>query len=243
VSNSSEWIIIALVVASLSVVGLLAYWQLIVAEGAYLGTRIVALLYDWFAPHYDRVKQYDKTSDAVMLAQPVLRHLAANHRRQGTVLDVGTGTGRLPAALFAQPRFAGTVVAIDASSRMLELAQAKLVAHGGRIAFMQRDAQRLPFNDGAFDVVTCLEALEFMRDWRGAAADMLRVLRPGGLLMVSNRIGPDAWKLPGRAVPTDDFIAWLSESGLEIATRHEWLVDYDLIFGIKSAARQDTADA
>jgi ubiquinone/menaquinone biosynthesis C-methylase UbiE len=196
----------------------------------------VALLYDWFAPRYDGVKQYDRAGDAAMLAGPVMRHLAANHRRNGTLLDVATGTGRLPEVMLTQPRFAGTIVAVDASSRMLALAERKLTpyAQAGRVQFMLRDAQRLPFDDDSFDAVTCLQALEFMRDWRAALTEMLRVLQPGGLLMISNRIGPDAWKLPGRAIPTAEFIAWLSQAGLQYASRQEWLVDYDLVIGIKA---------
>jgi ubiquinone/menaquinone biosynthesis C-methylase UbiE len=231
------WIALGAVLIGIAI---FAYWQLVVAEGAYLGTRVVALLYDWFAPRYDQVKQYDKATDAIMLASPILRHLARSPHplsqgERGVVLDVATGTGRLPDALLSQPRFKGRVVALDASGRMLALAQHKLAAPAaaGRITFLERDAQRLPFDDETFDVVTCLEALEFMRDWRAAVCEMLRVLRPGGLLMISNRIGPDAWKLPGRAVPTDEFTAWLSQIGLQHIETHTWLIDYDLVTGIK----------
>lgn len=224
----------------IALAGLFLYWQLVVAEGAYLGTRIVALLYDQFAPRYDRVKQYDKAGDARMLAEPVLRHMRASfhplaERGSGVrVLDVATGTGRLPDALLSQPRFTGHIVALDASAGMLALAHEKLRQHSDRIEFIQRDAHVLPYPDAAFDVVTCVEALEFMRDWRGATREMLRVLKPGGLLVLSNRIGPDAWKLPGRAVPTAIFCDWLRDAGVQRIERRAWLVDYDLVTGIKS---------
>jgi len=230
---------IALGVLGVVVVAGVLYWQLVVAEGAYLGTRVVALLYDWFAPRYDGVKQYDKTTDALMLALPVMQHLSAHRGHsaapsgRGQVLDVATGTGRLPEALLSQPRFRGHVTAVDASAKMLDLARAKLGRYGARITFMQRDAQSLPFDDASFDVVTCFEALEFMRDWRRAVHEMLRVLRPGGLLMLSNRIGPDAWKLPGRSLRTAEFLAWLGEIGVADAHAQAWLVDYDLMIGIK----------
>lgn len=227
------WVYLLIGAVLAGLIGLMLYWQLIVAEGAYLGPRIVALLYDWFAPHYDHVKQFDKAGDALMLAVPIVKHLATSATPDALALDVATGTGRLPDVLLSQRRFRGRIVALDLSGRMLDLAQAKLAAYGDRVAFLRRDAQRLPFDADSFDVVTCLEALEFMRDWRGAVCEMLRVLKPGGLLMVSNRIGPDAWKLPGRTLPTAVFTVWLCELGLQDVQCHPWLVDYDLVTGIK----------
>ena len=226
----------------MAVAAVIAYWQLIVAEGAYLGSRVVALLYDWFASRYDGVKQFDPANDAVMLAEPVLRHLNATtrlgsravHRPSSVVvLDVATGTGRLPAALMLQPAFTGRIVAIDASVKMLDIARAKLKAYADRIEWQRADAQRLKFEDGAFDVVTSLEALEFFSNPKLALSEMIRVLKPDGLLMVSNRIGPDAWKLPGKAMPTYEFIALLESLGIGMVRREDWLVDYDLVLGIK----------
>jgi hypothetical protein len=49
------WIFIALV--TIFLIGLLLYWQLILAEGAYLGAPLVALLYDWTAEHYNKIKE------------------------------------------------------------------------------------------------------------------------------------------------------------------------------------------
>jgi ubiquinone/menaquinone biosynthesis C-methylase UbiE len=245
-------LIVLLVLGVIALAGVFLYWQLVVAEGAYLGTRVVALLYDWFAPRYDGVKQYDKAEDALMLAEPILRHIRTtphptlSQRERAfsslpsgeglgvKVLDVATGTGRLPDALLTQPRFKGSIIALDASAGMLALAREKLCRHGDRIEFAQHDAQKLPYPDASFDVVTCLEALEFMRDWRGAVKEMMRVLKPGGLLMLSNRIGPDMWKLPGRALPTPAFCDWLREIDLKNVERRAWLVDYDLVTGIKS---------
>jgi len=235
-------LLLLLVISILALAGFFLYWQLVVAEGAYLGTRVVALLYDWFAPRYDGVKQYNKAEDALMLAEPILRHLRSysplptgeGSGVRACVLDVATGTGRLADALLSQPRFKGHIIVLDASAGMLALAREKLGLHGDRIKFAQHDAQTLPYPDKSFEVVTCLEALEFMRDWRGAVKEMLRVLKPGGLLMLSNRIGPDAWKLPGRTMPTPAFIEWLREIDLQAVERRAWLVDYDLITGIKS---------
>jgi ubiquinone/menaquinone biosynthesis C-methylase UbiE len=219
-----SWIAAALLIVIC--IGAVAYWQLVVAEGAYLGRRIVTFLYDRFAPRYDGVKQFNPLSDALLLAAPVLEH-----NRNARVLDVATGTGRLPMALLLQPAFTGSVDALDASGAMLKIARSKLQAYGERVRFWQRDALALPFPDAHFDVVTCLEALEFMPDWRAAARELLRVLKPDGLILISNRVGPDAWKLPGRTLPTPRFINELAALGVTDLQSEEWLEDYDLVKG------------
>lgn len=218
--------------------GAIIYWQLVIAEGAYLGWRVVALLYDWFAPRYDKVKQFQPAMDTVMLAVPIMKHLirqndVLDRLQTPEVLDVATGTGRLPQALLAQHNFHGQIVALDLSPRMLAQAQAKLSGYANRVTWIQHDAQTLPFEDNRFDVVACLEALEFFPRPHDAVHEMLRVLKPGGLLLLSNRVGPDAWKLPGRAVPTAAFVTWLEQSGLRQVQVEAWLIDYDLVRAIK----------
>ena len=216
-----NWWVLAAVVVLVGALALVAYWQLVVAEGAYLGQRVVTLLYDLFALRYDGVKQFDATYDALTLAHPVMRHLAATGQKDGRVLDVATGTGRLPAALFAQASFAAHVRAIDTSQKMLAVARQNL-AHidPSRLRLEAMDALDLHFDGAGFDVVTCLEALEFMPSAQTAISEMLRVLKPGGLLLLTNRVGGDVWKLPGRTMPTSRFAASLSALGLN-SIEHE----------------------
>jgi ubiquinone/menaquinone biosynthesis C-methylase UbiE len=150
------------------------------------------------------------------------------------VLDVAAGTGRLAASLISIRSFRGTIDAVDASAAMLRAAQPKFAATD-RVRLHRADAAHLPFADDAYACVTCLEALEFMPDRRAVLAELLRVLRPGGLLIVSNRIGPDAWKLPGRAVASAHLAHELAVLGAPGARRRDWLVDYDLLIVQKSA--------
>lgn len=220
---------VVLLMALAALVGLFLYWQLVVAEGAYLGKGVVALLYNLFAKNYDSVKQFDPLSDAVMLAQPIVRHV----RGEVVILDIATGTGRLPLAVLSQPGFDGRVIALDSAEKMLNIARAKLAPYAGRVQFLLHDAQDLPFDDASMDVVTCLEALEFFPNAAQAICEMQRVLRPGGLLMLSNRIGPDAWKLPARAIPTAQFAGQLRQMGFAHIHTREWLIDYDLVSAIK----------
>ena len=225
------WIIGAVI--AIALLSLIIYWQLAIAEGAYLGSRVVTLLYDWYAPRYDDVKQFASELDTVMLAVPIMSHLSRAAPTEPLILDIATGTGRLPQLLFAQRRFNGHIIALDLSERMLAIAQAKLAEHAQSITWARRDAQHLPCDDNTVDVATCLEALEFFPNPQRVLEEIMRVLKPGGLLLISNRIGPDAWKMPGRTQPTSAFVARLQHLGLHEIQADQWLVDYDIVRATK----------
>jgi ubiquinone/menaquinone biosynthesis C-methylase UbiE len=210
------------------------YWQLILAEGAYLGRRVVALLYDWSARVYDKIKQYQGLYERWFLGEPLSRALAEAGFRDPLVLDVATGTGRLPRALYTWTGFSGRVIGLDISRRMLEYARAKTHAWSDDVTLVWQAAGTLPFADGTFDAVTCLEALEFMPDQDRVLREMVRVLRPGGVLLITNRVGKDARWLPGRTYSRAAFEAKLSALPLEMVRTQSWQVDYDLVWAIRS---------
>ncbi len=223
-----EWLI-ALVVG-LVAVGAFLYWQLVIAEGAYLGPRVVALLYDWSARAYDRIKGYDPAYERWFLSTPLVRALQAIP--SPLVLDVGTGTGRLPRLLLSEEGFRGRVIGLDYSLRMLREA-AHHVNDGMRCLLLHQEASALPFEDETFTAVTCLEALEFTPNPRRTLEELVRVLQPGGLLLVSNRIGKDARLLPGRSFSPEEFEAVLRNLGLEMIHTQSWQEDYDLVWAVK----------
>ncbi|MFZ0133826.1 MAG: methyltransferase domain-containing protein [Desulfobacterales bacterium] len=105
------------------------------------------------------------------------------------VLDLGCGGGRHTAAACRPPR----AFAVGADVSLAELGDAKnrLRLHdrlgecGGRWGLCAADTTRLPFARKTFDLVICCEVLEHIRDHRRAAAEIARVLRPGGQLVVS----------------------------------------------------------
>jgi ubiquinone/menaquinone biosynthesis C-methylase UbiE len=195
------WIIIGVVV--LVLVGLVLYWQLILAEGAYLGAPLVALLYDWTAPRYNKLKEFDPTTEDFYVGQPLANRL---HRQpEAMVLDVATGTGRVPTTLFNQPGYRGRVVGLDRASKMLAVARRELAGHADRLTLIQADAMALPFAGNSFPAVTCLEALEFLPDPQQGLAELVRVLQPAletrrdsGWLLITQRIGWEARLMPGK---------------------------------------------
>jgi ubiquinone/menaquinone biosynthesis C-methylase UbiE len=219
-------------IALLGLAGLVAltYWQLVIAEGAYLGPRVVALTYDWIARRYDAIKQFDPRAERWFVAGPLLRQLAGV--RQPLVLDVATGTGRLPMALL-RDRFPGRITGLDLSLGMLRQAHRKLQPYGDQVRLVWQDATHLPFDDEAFDAVTCLESLEFLPRPLEALAEMVRVLAPGGVLFLTNRVGGEARLLPGKAIPRPEFERVLASHPLRNLDIHVWQHSYDLAMACK----------
>jgi SAM-dependent methyltransferase len=221
-----------LAAALLGVAGLAAliYWQLVIAEGAYLGPRVVARTYDWVASRYDAIKQFDPRDERWFVAGPLLRQLAGV--RRPLVLDVATGTGRLPMALL-RDRFPGRIVGLDLSLGMLRQAHRKLQPYGDQVRLIWQDASHLPFEDGVFDAVTCLESLEFLPRPLEALAEIVRVLAPGGVLVLTNRVGREARLLPGKAIPRCEFEQVLASHPLRDLDVRVWQHSYDLAMARK----------
>lgn len=98
--------------------------------------------------------------------------------RARRVLDVGSGTGTITEELAAVT--AGEVTGLDIDPAMVAYARAR----SGRASYRRGDAHELPFSDDWFDVVTCHFVLLWCRDSGRVAAEMLRVTRPGGAVLV-----------------------------------------------------------
>ncbi|MCB8924661.1 MAG: methyltransferase domain-containing protein [Ardenticatenaceae bacterium] len=223
-----HWIAIVLTTA---VLALLLYWLLITTEGVYLGRRVVVWLYDITAHKYDGIKEFDEDAEQFFLIRPLLVRLRPIPNP--LVLDVATGTGRLPGFLLDAPTFNGRVVGLDASRKMLSFAAEKLRPFGPRASLVQQVADKLPFADNQFDLVTCLEALEFFPSDTAALQEMIRVLKPGGTLLVTRRKGPDAKLFVGRYRNVQQFEAVLISLGMEEVHTNPWQEDYDQVFGRK----------
>lgn len=224
------WLWVVLGVVGVAALVALAYWQLIIAEGAYLGSRVVAATYNLVATRYDDIKQFEPRNESWFVAAPLLQ--ALRHVECPLVLDVATGTGRLPLALL-RDRFRGQIVGLDLSQGMLRQARARLHPYGDQVHLMWQDASRLPFADETFDAVTCIESLEFLPNPLGGLAEMVRVLAPGGVLLVTNRVGYEARLLPGRAIPRALFEQALTAHNLCDIQVRPWQKSYDLAIACK----------
>lgn len=132
--------------------------------------------YARLAPEYDaRWAAYIERTIGLTLE----RLPAGTHRR---VLDVGCGTGALLAPL-AERLPAAALHGADPSPPMLALAAARLPA---RVTLVAARAEALPYRGGIFDLVASTSALHYAADLSAAAAEMHRVMRPGGRLLVTD---------------------------------------------------------
>ena len=107
-------------------------------------------------------------------------------RRGDTVLDIAGGTGDLTAKFSRIVGPEGTVILADINDSMLRVGRDRLTDLGivNNVKFSQADAQYLPFPDNSFDVITIAFGLRNVTDKDLALRSMLRVLKPGGRLLV-----------------------------------------------------------
>ncbi|WP_020658638.1 class I SAM-dependent methyltransferase [Amycolatopsis benzoatilytica] len=104
---------------------------------------------------------------------------------EGEVLEVAVGTGRNLPCYPPDVRLTG----IDLSPAMLDLARQRAAAMGREMTLTEADAEKLPFPDQAFDTVVCTLGLCGVPDERAAIAEMHRVLRPDGRLLLLDHVG------------------------------------------------------
>jgi len=220
----------------LLIAGFLIWWLIIETEGVYLGRRVVVALYDLVAPRYDRIKQFDEQADLTLISLPIMARLAP--QADPLILDVATGTGRLPLLMARNAGFQGHVLGLDASRRMLNTARRKVAAERfeGYITLMRHDAGELPFAGDSFDAVTCLEALEFLPDPQAALREMIRVLRPGGTLLTTIRI--DTRWMPSRAWSEGKMRRELEALGMGDIQFQVWQDDYTQVWARKAGESQ-----
>lgn len=102
----------------------------------------------------------------------------------GDVLEVAVGTGLNLSHYPPAARLTG----VEFSGQMLALARSTAAELGREITLVEGDAQALEFPDGSFDTVVCTYGLCCIPDARRAVAEMFRVLRPGGLLLLADHV-------------------------------------------------------
>ena len=110
---------------------------------------------------------------------------AADPKSGERVLDVGCGTGIVAREVATRLGATGAVTAVDLSAKMLAVARTAAVREGLTIQWREGNAEQLPFQDGAFDLVLCQFALMFVADKTAALSEMRRVVTGSGRVVIS----------------------------------------------------------
>jgi SAM-dependent methyltransferase len=133
-----------------------------------------SLSFDRAGDYYDRTRALPAEA-AAAVTDLLLREFSG----RGRVLEIGIGTGRIGLPLHQ----AGLeLYGIDISSPMLNQLRAK--PGGATLPSAIADATRLPFGDRSFGSAFACHVLHLIKDWRGAVAELVRVVEPGGSVLV-----------------------------------------------------------
>ena len=123
-------------------------------------------------------------------------------RPRGELLEIGAGSGALAAELLAAcPEVRMTVT--DYDEAMVAAARRLLAATGERATLRRADATALPFADGRFDAVLSVLMLHHVVAWEQALAEAVRVLRPGGRIVVADLLANAPLRLLHQAEGAD----------------------------------------
>ena len=106
------------------------------------------------------------------------------------VLDLCAGTGRVAFACCTAPHRPRRVVAADFAEPMLHVGRRAAARRGLTVAFVDGDAQRLPFRSASFDVATCAFGVRNLVDLETGLREAARCLKPGGLLVIMEFMNP-----------------------------------------------------
>jgi demethylmenaquinone methyltransferase/2-methoxy-6-polyprenyl-1,4-benzoquinol methylase len=133
------------------------------------------------APRYDLINDLQSFGWHRFWKRRLVRLAAAAPHEQA--LDLCCGTGDVALAL---ARRGASVVGLDFSEPMLTIAKKKLRGEtsASRVRFLRGNALAIPFAEGDFDIVTISYGLRNLSDWRAGLAEMWRVARPDGRLLV-----------------------------------------------------------
>lgn len=142
----------------------------------------VARMFDTISGNYDGLNRVISFGIDVKWRKKVLQLVAA--KNPDTVLDIATGTGDL-AILMTQTN-AKEIIGLDISEGMLEVGRKKIADKSldSRIKMVLGDSESMPFNDNHFDAITVAFGVRNFETLEKGLADILRVLKPGGIFVI-----------------------------------------------------------
>jgi demethylmenaquinone methyltransferase/2-methoxy-6-polyprenyl-1,4-benzoquinol methylase len=159
-------------------------------ESALAKKAQVEQMFDTISGEYDRLNRVISFGADLRWRKKVVRYVA-NHKGQ-RLLDIATGTGDLAIA-FAQKTKAQEIVGLDLSQGMLNQAIEKVKGrpYADRLRFVKGDSEALNFEENYFDAVTVSFGVRNFEHLENGLAEIYRVLKPGGLLVILETSVPE----------------------------------------------------
>jgi ubiquinone/menaquinone biosynthesis C-methylase UbiE len=165
----------------------------------------VAAHWDRRAPHFDEDFGHSIRTPAERAAWDRILDLVLAGRNQLDALDAGCGTGFLTFELTARGHH---VIGVDFAPAMIAEARRKAAERGASVRFEQADTEQLPFTPGSFDLAISRHLLWTLAHPEAAIDEWIRVLRPGGrLVVVDGRFDAGASAAPGSARASEEYAA------------------------------------
>jgi demethylmenaquinone methyltransferase/2-methoxy-6-polyprenyl-1,4-benzoquinol methylase len=145
----------------------------------------VAEMFDKIAFRYDFLNRFLSGGIDIYWRRRAIREVSAGIGSEGAILDVATGTADM-AIMMARYLHAVRITGVDISNGMLEIGRQKVqrLQLGERIDLQTGDSESLQFADGSFDAITVAFGVRNFENLEKGLKEMLRVLKPGGRLVV-----------------------------------------------------------
>jgi demethylmenaquinone methyltransferase/2-methoxy-6-polyprenyl-1,4-benzoquinol methylase len=142
----------------------------------------VAQMFDTISGNYDGLNRVISFGIDVKWRKKVLKLVAA--KNPNTILDIATGTGDL--AILMATTNAKEIIGADISEGMMEVGRKKVTEKNldGRVQLVYGDSEKLPFADNYFDAITVAFGIRNFETLEKGLADILRVLKPGGIFVI-----------------------------------------------------------
>lgn len=144
-----------------------------------------AAYHDWEATNYDAKFSISYDERCIAYARDRFRKVVADETVDGRILEVGAGTGFFLVNLALGNSIRGELHATDISEGMLAVCKRNAREHGVEVETRQGDAEALPYEDAAFDLVIGHAFIHHLPVPGAALREMFRVLKPGGELVIA----------------------------------------------------------
>jgi len=142
----------------------------------------VAQVFDSVASRYDLMNDLMSCGIHRLWKRFTIELAGVRHGQR--ILDLAGGTGDLAAKFATLVGSSGQVVLADINNQMLQVGRNRLLNKGLLVDYAQVNAESLPFADNSFDIITIAFGLRNVTDKDAALASMLRVLKPGGRVLI-----------------------------------------------------------